>query len=119
MSLWKASSALVLFLVPLIAGCGEEEEGDPTGSTCPDDSTLTYESFGQTFFATNCLRCHGPAGPESPKFGTVEQIRANSDEIDRKAAAGPDSVNTIMPEDGSVAEAERRKLGEWLACGAP
>jgi mono/diheme cytochrome c family protein len=109
---------LGLSLAALLPGCGEEE-GEPTGSTCPDDSTLTYESFGQAFFATNCLSCHGSGGPESPKFDTVEQIRSNSAEIDRQAAAGPDATNTFMPETGSVATEERKKLGEWLACGAP
>jgi hypothetical protein len=50
---------------------------------------------------------------------TVAQIRAASGDIDRSAAAGPNAVNTFMPEGSSVDEAERRKLGEWLACGAP
>ena len=50
---------------------------------------------------------------------TVEQIRAQADEIDKNAAAGPNAVNTTMPESGAVSEADRRKLGEWLACGAP
>jgi mono/diheme cytochrome c family protein len=100
-----------------VSACGGDE-GEATGSTCPDDSALTYENFGAQFFQSNCLVCHGSSGPESPKLDTVEQIRANSGEIDKQAAAGPNAVNTNMPEDGSVSEADRRKLGEWLACGA-
>jgi hypothetical protein len=106
-------------LALLAAGCGEDGPGGATGSTCPSDSTLTYESFGQAFMQTKCLVCHGKTGPQSPKFDTVEQIRAAAGDIDRAAAAGPNGVNTFMPEDGSVSEADRRKLGEWLACGAP
>jgi len=49
----------------------------------------------------------------------LAQIRSNKDVIDRSAAAGPKAVNTFMPQSGSVPEAERRQLGEWLACGAP
>lgn len=98
-------------------GCGED--GAATGSTCPTTQTLTYESFGQEFMAKNCLACHSASGPESPKFDTLEQIKANIAAIDKAAAAGPDAVNTSMPEGSSVDEAERRKLGEWLACGAP
>jgi len=49
----------------------------------------------------------------------LDQIRSNKDIIDRSAAAGPKAVNTYMPDGGSVPEAERRQLGEWLACGAP
>lgn len=99
--------------------CGGDELGDPTGSTCPPGSTLTYETFGRAFFQTNCLSCHGAGRPESPKLDTLDQIKANKVNIDRAAAAGPDAVNTFMPEDGSVPESERRKLGEWLACDAP
>jgi mono/diheme cytochrome c family protein len=102
-----------------VAGCGGGGLGDATGSTCPADSTLTYANFGQAFFQTNCLSCHASNGPESPKFDSVAQIRANKSDIDRAAAAGPSAVNTYMPDGASVAEAERRKLGEWLACNAP
>jgi hypothetical protein len=116
----KRATFLLWGLTALFAaGCGEDGLGDASGSTCPSDSSLTYENFGQAFVQTNCLVCHGKTGPESPKFDTVEQIRASAGDIDRAAAAGPNGVNTFMPEDGSVAEAERRKLGEWLACGAP
>jgi hypothetical protein len=52
-------------------------------------------------------------------LSTLAQIRANKDVIDRSAAAGPKAVNTYMPDGSSVPEAERRQLGEWLACGAP
>jgi mono/diheme cytochrome c family protein len=101
-----------------VSGCGDDG-GEATGSTCPSDSALTYDNFGAAFFQSNCLVCHGSNGPESPKFDTVEQIRAHIGEIDEQAAAGPNAVNTNMPESGSVSEADRRKLGEWLACGAP
>jgi hypothetical protein len=52
-------------------------------------------------------------------LSTLEQIKDNIDVIDRAAASGPDATNTFMPEGGSVSTEERKKLGEWLACGAP
>lgn len=112
-------AAMLLVGGGAVSACGGDEAGEATGSACPDDASLTYDSFGQAFFQTNCLVCHSAKGPQSPKFDTVEQIRANISEIDKEAAAGPNGVNTAMPEDGSVSEADRRKLGEWLACGAP
>jgi cytochrome c5 len=120
----NAKLALTVLLIATgaaLSGCGdnEEEEGTATGATCPDDSTLSYESFGEAFFQTNCLSCHGSAGPQSPKFDTVEQIRARRSEIDKLAASGPNATNTFMPETGSVSTEDRKKLGEWLACGAP
>jgi mono/diheme cytochrome c family protein len=116
----RASLSLALLVLSGAAasGCGDDA-GVATGSSCPSDSALTYDNFGQAFFSDHCLVCHGAKGPESPKFDTVEQIRSNRTAIDEQAAAGPDGVNTNMPESGSVSEADRRKLGEWLACGAP
>jgi len=111
------SLALMLGGGAAVSACGDDL-GDATGSTCPTDSSLTYDNFGKEFFAAHCLACHGAAGPESPKYDTLNQIRANSSNIDRQAAAGPNAVNTKMPQGASVPEAERRKLGEWLACGA-
>jgi hypothetical protein len=105
----------LLFLASITAACGGL--GDETGSTCPNDSTLTYENFGRALMAENC-RCH-VSGDESPSFDTLEKIRAHRDEIDRAAAAGPNAVNDYMPDDASMPESKRRQLGEWLACGAP
>jgi mono/diheme cytochrome c family protein len=100
-----------------VLACGDGL-GDATGSTCPEDSTLTYANFGQAFIQSNCLSCHGSGGPESPTLATLEQVQSHIDEIDRAAAAGPNTTNTFMPEGASVSTEERRKLGEWLACGA-
>jgi uncharacterized membrane protein len=75
-----------------------------------------------------CARCHAATvvggarfgAPSSATYDDVESIRASSAEIDRRAAAGPDASNTDMPRGAPLpAEAERRQLGEWLACGAP
>jgi len=110
--------ARAISVAATLVACGSGP-GDATGSTCPTTSTLTYANFGQAFMQDHCLACHSASGPESPKLDTLAGIRGASSDIDRSAAAGPKAVNTYMPEGGSVAEEERRKLGEWLACGAP
>lgn len=106
-------------------------EGEPTGSICPTGSTLTYENFGQEFFESYCLGCHsitktGDARLEAPddtNYDTLAEIRATgAEEIDVRAAAGPNAVNMIMPPIGLgpiPSEDERIDLGEWLACGMP
>jgi hypothetical protein len=114
-SLLKPLSLLGLIALFGAPACGGED-GEPTGSICPADSTLTYENFGQEFIQKYCLACH--TSKESPKLTTQAAIQANIDEIDRQAAAGPNATNTNMPESGSVSTEERKKLGEWLACGA-
>lgn len=115
----RTSPFVALLLVAAGLGACGSGLGDPTGSTCPPGSTLTYANFGQLFMQSHCLSCHSAGGAESPKLDTIGQIRAASGDIDRAAAAGPKAVNAYMPEGATVDEAERRKLGEWLACGAP
>jgi uncharacterized membrane protein len=108
-----------------LTGC---EGGEATGVTCPTGSTLTYQNFGQAFMSTYCLRCHNETltgdarhgAPSDVNFNTVEKIRAESHEIDELAGASATITNASMPEDGEKPSVEdRRKLAEWLACGAP
>lgn len=101
----------------LAAACGGNHA---TGAKCPPNSTLTYDNFGKAFFEANCNRCHSAnTKGNSPLYDDVTAIRANAKQIDEQAASGPDSTNDAMPQDGSVSTAEREKLGQWLACGAP
>ena len=117
-------------------GCGDDEEAPPiaedpgpsTGSTCPSEQTLTYESFGSDFFASYCTSCHsselsGPdrhGAPLAYNWDEIETVREHADLIDKMAAAGPEAVNTSMPlRDPRPTVEEREQLGEWLECGAP
>ena len=111
MSLRTCFAALALTLA---LGCSKG-----SGATCPTNSTLTYDNFGRGFFLRYCDSCHGTGGRTRPSMASLSDIRAHSSEIDQEAAAGPDGVNTAMPEGSPLpTEDERRRLGEWLACGA-
>lgn len=90
---------------------------------CPKGGTkLTYQSFGQGFFADYCNTCHtAPDGERSGAplayvFGTVEEIRANKVRIFRGSAGTNDSMPP-GPDDPPLVQRER--LAEWLSCGAP
>lgn len=123
--------ALLVTAALAVAACnGDEGSPEPTGSICPDDSSLTYDNFGSLFFATYCTGCHSSeldgidrhGAPADHNFDTLAGILAEAEHVDEWAAAGPDAVNTFMPPstaDDIPDEAERRDLGEWLACGAP
>ncbi len=124
--------ASVILSTALATGAcgGGEEEGAPTGATCPQGSTLTYDNFAANFFATYCTACHSSelqgadrnGAPADHNFDTLAGVVAEMEHVDQAAAAGPDSVNTVMPPDDAddfPAEDERLDLGEWLACGAP
>lgn len=106
--------------------CAEEGEfGPPTESVCPPNSTLTWESFGQSFMSTYCTRCHastleGDARMGAPlyhDFDSLMGVLVVADHVDEKAAAGPAATNTFMPiGTPTPTMAERQQLGEWLQC---
>jgi hypothetical protein len=88
----------------------------------PGGTTLTYENFGQAFFSANCNRCHSAAigdrygAPDTFAFDTIEEIRGHKDRIFIRSA---DTNDSMPPGPDDPPLAERQKLGDWLACGAP
>jgi hypothetical protein len=88
----------------------------------PGGTTLTYESFGQSFMAAYCNRCHSaPEGQRSGApadfvFDTLADVRAHKDRIFARAADTNDSMPTYP---ATVPGEQRVRLAEWLACGAP
>jgi hypothetical protein len=95
---------------------------------CPPSSTLTYEIWALDFFGRYCLRCHSETLGEGERSGAplrydwddIDRVRDHRDEMDLMAAASEHVVNHAMPpSDPRPPTSERRKLGEWLACGAP
>jgi hypothetical protein len=131
----RARQAVLGMLAILALGCGPSRPPipdaatlAPTGSTCPPDSTLTYESFGREFFDEYCQTCHASTvrggarqgAPASHTYDTQAMIASAIEEIDLRSAAGPDALNEDMPRSYPVpSQREREQLGEWLACGAP
>ena len=118
-----------------LAACSDAEtppaavaSGVETGSICPASSTLTYDNWGLDFFGRYCLRCHSvnkgdgerSGAPTGYNWDDIDSVRAHADDIDLMAAASEHVVNHEMPpSDPAPPTSERRKLGQWLACGAP
>jgi uncharacterized membrane protein len=114
-------SCLALVLLAFSPGCKAETSIEDY--PCPPEGTkLTYESFGREFMAQNCQNCHGQptsdrkGAPDSFDFGTVDAVRNRKSRIFVRAAS--DNV-TMPPGPDDPPAAEREKLAEWLACGAP
>jgi uncharacterized membrane protein len=110
------------------AGEHDEDVGPDSGATCPDaGSDVTYANFAKDFFSKYCLRCHsskvtGTArmmAPPDHNFDTLAAIELLTKHIDQKAAAGKVTNEAMPPSDPKPTLAERKKLGEWLACGLP
>lgn len=92
-----------------------------THTSCPDGGTgLDWVGFAAPFFETYCHRCHGAILTTADDFATEASVRRLAPWIDAMAAIGPDHANREMPLEPPVpTDEERRRLGEWLACGAP
>jgi len=104
------------------------EVGPMTGATCPDGSTLTYDSFGKKFMQDYCLGCHSSSvkgaarngAPDDHNFDSLAEISLLKNHIDELAGSGPEATNDIMPPAQVTKKPtleERKKLSEWLACG--
>jgi hypothetical protein len=113
----KLGTHLVLVVILVSAGvaCGWE---DMSTYPCPQGgTTLTYDNFGQSFFTTYCVSCHGgPNGYSSRAFTDVTTIRAQAADIFKNAA---EDNETMPPGPYGPPKDQRHKLAEWLACGAP
>lgn len=109
-------NVLPLVLASCSSGPTLEEASCPPGGT-----TLTYENFGKSFLDTHCQGCHGGArdrkgAPSGYSFSTRAEAHEFRDRIFARAAM---SNTTMPPGPDDPPRAERDKLGEWLACGAP
>lgn len=123
----RMSASLAGAAVILLTGCGENI--GPTGVICPKGSTLTAENFGGGFMRQYCTRCHSSAlsaasrheAPVGLDFDTSEGVRKHLVSIDAMAGSSTTRTRTEMPPDDGPAPTldERKKLSEWLACGAP
>ncbi len=118
---WSAT-ALALGFPLALAACSDGGES-LAQRACPDGGTpLTYENFGQPFFAQWCESCHAASStnrngaPPGITFDTHAQIISWKDDVFAQAA----DDNTAMPVGpGGPDGATRHQLGDWLACGAP
>lgn len=123
----------VLSLSPLGCGDDDDDDGPPDdgdGVSCPPGGTqLTEQSFGRPFLGAYCTRCHSSTltgaerngAPPGLDWDRMDVVRANAAEMNEQAGANADgSVNVEMPpSDPRPSDDERRRLAEWLACGAP
>lgn len=90
---------------------------------CPEDSYLSFESFGGPFLITWCNGCHAAGLPEAERqgaplgvdFDDITLIRAQAARIWARSG----DHNLTMPPVAGPDDDDRVMLGEWLACGAP
>jgi hypothetical protein len=124
----------------VLVACTTAHGPTSTEAVCPapDPMTLTWDSFGQSFLAKYCTRCHASTLKRSqrngaPLFHDYDSLMVTleaPDHLDQYAGSGPAATNTIMPPGDCPStpggpldtscpqptEAERQTLSIWLAC---
>jgi uncharacterized membrane protein len=104
-----------------LGGCPKVETIEEA-SCPPQGTTLTWSDFGEEFFAAHCNGCHGAdlgqraGAPTTFVFDSRDEVFAHRERIFSTSAGNNDSMPP-GPDDPPLAE--RQKLAEWLACGAP
>ncbi len=113
---WLTGLTCIAGVVFLATACSSAEKLDE--HPCPPSGTkLTYDNFGKHFFDDWCVSCHGGANAYSSRsFTSADSIRQSRDRIFVNAA---DDNTTMPPGPDDPPLADRQKLAEWLACGAP
>lgn len=107
----RLASLCALALLSL-AACDDSTGIVAADIACPTPQTLTYANYGQAVIETECLDCH--ATKERPFLDTQARVQQNATKIIEATV-----YHSAMPEDGSMTNAERIQLGQWLSCGAP
>ena len=108
-------------ILALLIGCGraEEDTSEPTPAPgCEDAYSVTWESWGDGFFATYCRSCHSIAAtdrlgaPAGVDFDTADDLLFWSDAVRRTVLE-----EQSMPVGGGVYEDDLLLLEMLLDCG--
>ncbi len=108
----RFATSLALALLSSLAACDDSTGIVAADIACPTPQTLTYANYGQAVIAAECLDCH--TTKERPFLDTQARVQQHATKIIETAV-----YHSAMPEDGSMTNAERIQLGQWLTCGAP
>jgi uncharacterized membrane protein len=131
----------LLCCLSLFLGCGDGKDPDKgippesppvprngavppaTALQCPAGSALSYENFGEAFFANYCLGCHSSGFSEENRAGSPIKINFdNLEEIQiwrRNIFVVVSGDAPTMPPGVRLSALERTQLVEWISCGAP
>jgi len=93
------------------------------GRPCPPDNATTYANTGAPILISWCIVCHSSHVPANQRQGAP--VRVNFDTAEgisehlRRIYARAGDDNVTMPPVDSLSADERRRLGDWITCGAP
>jgi uncharacterized membrane protein len=98
----------------LAAACGDDGDGGG-GENC---GVETYKNYIQPLFTTNCIVCHSavPAG-NTVQLHTLALVKEHEEHvIEHAVELEAPSMPYMLP---ALPQADRDKIENWYACGAP
>ena len=108
-------------VIGMLAGgvaCTSASDDSGVDPMCVDGPELTWESWGEAYFATYCDACHAADSPN--RFGATESVsfdtRAEAKEWEERIRVRVLEEGT-MPLGGGVGEDDLYLLDVYLACG--
>lgn len=103
-------------LFTLIGACDKNEAdnapmgGGPGGMDCESDISFVMDI--KPIIDTKCIMCHDGSQP-IPDFRTYQVIKNNAAKVKELTAA------KIMPQTGTLTDAQIKLIGCWVSNGAP
>ncbi len=123
----QAGAGPTSFTADATAADTTASDGEPSaiieGRLCPTDNPTTYDNTGGPFLLTWCVGCHSAQLPKGQRAGAPLSIDFDTPagiekHLKRIFARSADN-NVTMPPTDAISAAERRLMGDWIACGAP
>jgi hypothetical protein len=132
---------LLSFVLFAAAACSSSS-APPAGSNPPVDSGTTgdggadldtWDNWGQGFFATYCVECHGISNPDGLDFGVQATVVANKDVIrcgvsvqqdpSWNCPASPPAkqfpISDMAGTNPKPTDADRDRAVAWITAGCP
>lgn len=112
---WAAPILAALLLAAVMA-CEKNEDEDPMGGGGPMEMDcepdISFVTDIQPIISSKCIMCHDGSQP-IPDFRTYQVIKNNAAKVKQLTAS------RVMPQTGSLTDAQIKLIGCWVDDGAP
>ncbi|MET0340797.1 MAG: hypothetical protein ABW252_07330 [Polyangiales bacterium] len=104
--------------VGMDAGDAPGDDADASAPADPACAELTYADFGEPFLEKYCVGCHlGARAVGGIDLSTLAGVKEHKDHVIAHAVDEDASEPMPPPSARQPTDAERARLGTWLACG--
>ena|SRR5690554_3227885 len=111
---YSICTLIVLGLLAGVSACSKSENDDMTGGPDEPDCEpgISFVMDIQPIITTKCIMCHDGSQP-IPDFRTYQVVKNNAAKVKELTAS------RVMPQTGSLTDAQIKLIGCWVDAGAP